>query len=270
MCVSILAVCICFTASNTNSHYAHTGALDNHPPRPFFEYPIISTSSIAPKRILELSVQPNIKLILLCVSHHKYKVRMQQNQVILGAASHAKLQTGQKKKEYPESETCSQMSVLWRTSLSSSMKDSCFQEPYMFLSLLWCRHLTSFVTPLIITKWSKTSMQSTLSSNKRCDAPQNPIWGLWLCFGVLMSVYRFFSCVSWPDWLPWKLNRAGDLLVRIWLFISFAGGSGREITTHVVLSVIALHLQGNSLSSSCRPPICCCPFVLNSEKDEHL
>lgn len=91
-----------------------------------------------------------------------------------------------------------------------------------------------------------------------------------LCFGVLMCVYRFFSCVSWPHWLPWKLSRAGDLLVRIWLFISFAGGSGREITIHVVLSVTALHLQGNSLSSSCRPPICCCPFVLNSEKDGHL
>lgn len=91
-----------------------------------------------------------------------------------------------------------------------------------------------------------------------------------LCFGVLMCVYRFFSCVSWPHWLPWKLSRAGDLLVRIWLFISVAGGSGREITIHVVLSVTALHLQGNSLSSSCRPPICCCPFVLNSEKDGHL
>lgn len=91
-----------------------------------------------------------------------------------------------------------------------------------------------------------------------------------------MCVYSFLSCVSWPDWLAWKLRRAGDLFVRIWLFISFVWGWGWgvQITTHVVLSVIALRLQGNSLSSSCRPPICCCPFVLNSihrsENDNRL
>lgn len=106
MCVSILAVCICFTASNTNSHYAYTGALDNPYHFFFFKYPIICMSSIAPKRILVfylkdfilLSAQQNIKLILLCMSHCKYKVRTQQNQVILGPVSHAELQKSRRKR----------------------------------------------------------------------------------------------------------------------------------------------------------------------------
>lgn len=55
-------------------------------------------SSIVHKRILELSVQENIKLYLLCMSHCKYKVSTQQNQVILGPALHAELQKGRRKK----------------------------------------------------------------------------------------------------------------------------------------------------------------------------
>lgn len=87
-----------------------------------------------------------------------------------------------------------------------------------------------------------------------------------------MCVHISLSCVSWPDRLAWKPSQAGDLFVWIWLFTSSVGGS--QITTHVVLSVTASRLQGNSLSSSRRPSICCCPFVSSSihrsEKDSRL
>lgn len=53
-------------------------------------------------------------------------------------------------------------------------------------------------------------------------------------------------------------------MIRLFIFDCLFPLWGGQITTHVVLSVITLRLQGNSLYSSRRPPICYCPFVLNS------
>lgn len=63
-----------------------------------------------------------------------------------------------------------------------------------------------------------------------------------------------------------------SLCLNLTVYFLFWGGS--QITTHVVLSVTASRLQGNSLSSSRRPSICCCPFVSSSihrsDKDSRL
>lgn len=164
-------------------------------PTPLFffliEYPIISRSSIVPKRILELWVQPNIKLILLCVSHHKYKVRTQQNQVMLGPASHAKLQKGKRKRN---------IWSLKHANVGAMMHFAAFINEGLLLSgtlyaLAFAVMSASYILydPAHNKKRSETSMRTVIKS---CVALQNPIWVLWLCFGGLMCVYSFLFRVS--------------------------------------------------------------------------
>lgn len=86
-----------------------------------------------------------------------------------------------------------------------------------------------------------------------------------------VCIFPFHASHGQTDWHESQARLVISLFEFDCLF-PLSGGS--QITTHVALSVIASHLQGNSLSSSRRPSICCCPFVSSSihrsEKDSRL
>lgn len=103
-------------------------------------------------------------------------------------------------------------------------------------------------------------------SLKACLISLAVLWCPDVCayFPFMHLMARLTGMKAKPGWWSLCLN----------LTVYFLCRGGSQITTHVVLSVIASRLQGNSLSSSRRPSICCCPFVSSSihrsEKENRL
>lgn len=202
-----------------------------------------------------MSAQQDLKLILLCMSHHRYKVRTRRNQVILGLTLHVELKKSTAKRN------------IWglRQPLKGRHHYTCtvdaiisgrFQEnsPSFYLQHVIATNQTFagmyHHVPFAVTSASrilddrvelqimnKVKVQCRAGSGARQKGESN-IWGVIKAALLCKSLFDFcgralapwwvciffLSCISWPDWLAWNLSQAGDLFVWIWLFISFVRG----------------------------------------------